>query len=254
MDYTALGIVKAYCNSAQLGEDVLTPGWTDYHIRIPYYTEDLTNKLKIGDNVLAFALGNGWAVGKIGWFGDKHYAGRPMMWCRISIVYQDGTSECFGSDKSFVVSFGKTLENDLLDGEVQDARLSEAYRTKMNNIKRRYEEIRGGAEYENSENIVPTRDDFASVYTVLRREFRSGTSILDMKTLLRLVNSYDIQPINYIKMKYVLRIMNELRICAVEEISDDIFKFEVFFNAAKTSIDKSSILKKLKSKCLDRVK
>lgn len=137
---------------------------------------------------------------------------------------------------------------------IQDARLSEAYFVKINDLKRRYEEIRGGAEYEYKENIIPTRDDFASVYTVLRREFRSGTNILDMKTLLRLVNIYDIQPINYIKMKYILRIMNELRICAVEEISPDIFKFEVFFNAAKTSIDKSSILKKLKSKCLDRVK
>jgi len=123
LDYSALGVVKAYCNSCALAEDVLTPGWTDYRIRIPYYTEDLTKYLVLGDNVLAFALGNGWAVGKIGWFGDKHYAGRPMMWCRLTITYQDGTAECFGSDKSFVVSFGKTLENDLLDGEIQDARL-----------------------------------------------------------------------------------------------------------------------------------
>ena len=35
LDYTALGIVKAYCNSKAFGEDMLTPGWTDYNVRIP---------------------------------------------------------------------------------------------------------------------------------------------------------------------------------------------------------------------------
>ena len=48
--------------------------------------------------------------------------------------------------------------------------------------------------------------------------------------------------------------MNELKICRVEEIEPDIYKFEVIFNAAKTSITKSSILKKLKSRCSDRAK
>ena len=78
--------------------------------------------------------------------------------------------------------------------------------------------------------------------------------MLDCRTLIKLVKSYDRPQINYIKLKYILRIMNELRICSIEEIGEDIFKFEVLFNAAKTSIDKSSILKKLKSKCTDRAR
>ena len=48
--------------------------------------------------------------------------------------------------------------------------------------------------------------------------------------------------------------MNELKICRIEELEPDLYRFEVFFNAAKTSIEKSSILKKLKSRCSDRVK
>ena len=35
-----------------------------------------------------------------------------------------------------------------------------------------------------------------------------------------------------------------------EEIDEDIFRFEIYFNAAKTSIDKSSILKKLKKQMI----
>jgi single-stranded-DNA-specific exonuclease len=137
---------------------------------------------------------------------------------------------------------------------IRDARLSESYRKNILDIKKRYEEIKDGAIYTPEECVIPDRDDFASVYTVLRREFRNGSNLIDDKTLLKLVNSYDRPRINYIKLKYILRIMNELKICRVEEIEPDLYRFEVFFNATKTSIDKSSILKKLRSRCSDRAK
>ena len=53
---------------------------------------------------------------------------------------------------------------------------------------------------------------------------------------------------------YIIRILNELKICRIENITDDIFNFEVFFSASKTNIEKSSILKKLKAQCQDRSK
>ena len=137
---------------------------------------------------------------------------------------------------------------------IRDARLSETYCKTVSDIKRRYDEISNGAIYTPEEQVVPDRDDFAAVYTVLRREYRSGNNLIDDKTLLKLVNSYDRPRINYIKLKYILRIMNELKICRVEEIETDIYRFEVIFNAAKTSITKSSILKKLRSRCSDRAK
>lgn len=123
LDYTALGIVKAYCNSKAFGEDMLTPGWTDYNVRIPYYTEDLTDKLKKGANTLTFALGHGWAAGKIAWFGDKNYTSKPMLWCRVLIEYEDGETKVFGSNDTFRMSTGLTVSNDLFDGEAQDGRL-----------------------------------------------------------------------------------------------------------------------------------
>ena len=137
---------------------------------------------------------------------------------------------------------------------IQDARISEMQSKMILDAKRRYEEINSGAEYSVDEDVIPSRDDFATVYTVLRREYRTGTNVLDEKTLIRLINQNDRPAINYIKLKYILRIMNELRICGVDEIDRDIYRFEVFFNASKTSIDKSSILKKLKSRCSDRAR
>lgn len=137
---------------------------------------------------------------------------------------------------------------------IQDARISEAQARMILDGKRRYEEINAGAEYSADEDVIPTREDFAAVYTVLRREYRTGSNVFDAKTLMRLVNFYDRPQINYVKLKYILRIMNELKICGVEEIDKDIYRFEIFFNASKTSIDKSSILKKLRSRCKSKVK
>ncbi len=120
---SALGVVKGYCNGEEIDCDLLTPGWTNYHKRIPFYNFDITPFLQIGKNVLAFTLGDGWAVGKIAWFGKKHYGNQPLLWCDVEIEYQDGTSEKIGSDDTFKVSFGQILSNDLFDGEMWDARI-----------------------------------------------------------------------------------------------------------------------------------
>ncbi len=138
---------------------------------------------------------------------------------------------------------------------VQDIRLADAFCARMKEQKERYTEISEGASYLVEEDILPVRDDFAAVYKLLRREFRSGTSVLDQKTLLKLLRgTAGAESINYIKLKYILRVMNELQICQIEEISEDLYRFSVLFQAAKTSIEKSSILKKLKSQCMDRIK
>jgi len=73
--------------------------------------------------------------------------------------------------------------------------------------------------------------------------------------LLKLINgASEGNEINYVKLKYILRILNELKICEIEELNEDIYRFSVLFHATKTSIDKSSILKKLRSQCSDRIR
>ncbi len=137
---------------------------------------------------------------------------------------------------------------------IQDAKLSESSRKVIVEGKEIYERVSAGEGYMAEDDFIPTRDDFAAVYTSIRHEFRSGVSIMDMRTILKIVNSSGMPAINYVKLKYILRIMNELRICGVEEIDEDIFRFEFFFNTAKTNIEKSSILKKLKSQCINRAR
>ena len=136
---------------------------------------------------------------------------------------------------------------------LQDARVAEVFTAALDAQKKRYAEINEGGTFDSSEDVLPSREDFACVYKVLRREYRYGTSVLDQKSILKLIHSGGAyQGINYIKLKYILRVFSELNICEIVELDNDIYQFHVVYNATKTNIEKSSILKKLRSQCADR--
>jgi single-stranded-DNA-specific exonuclease len=131
---------------------------------------------------------------------------------------------------------------------VHDMRVAECVRKRLLEQKQRYADIRAGKSFAEDENVVPDRDDFACIYTVLRKEFRAGNDTMSIGDMQRLANLSGSE-INYIKLKFILLILSELNICGVDEIDGDVYKFNVFFNAGKTSIERSSILKKLKGQC-----
>ena len=135
---------------------------------------------------------------------------------------------------------------------LQDMRLCEEYAARLKAQRERYDQIRAGGEFLAEEAILPVRDDFARVYTTLRKEFRIGVNVLDTKELLKLINTAEGAQINYVKVKFILKILNELNICEIEETDTDIYRFNVFFNAGKTNIEKSSILKRLRVQCTNR--
>ena len=135
---------------------------------------------------------------------------------------------------------------------VRDARPAKSVTDAAEHMRRRYEEIRNGASYTVAEDFLPTRDDCAVVYTYLRREYRNGQCSCETDFTLKVLNYEHNRNINYVKLKYIFEILNELKICDIIERRKDEYVYEVNFQANKTSIDKSSILKKLKSQCIDR--
>ena len=132
---------------------------------------------------------------------------------------------------------------------VQDVKASADYTVEYDRLVARYGEVRQGASFTEDEEIVPEREDFVQVYTVLRREFRCGRDAFSMRDLLALVNAGSARSIGYVRLKYVLEVFHELQICGVEEYETDRYRFDIYFNASRTNIEKSSILKKLKSQC-----
>ena len=130
---------------------------------------------------------------------------------------------------------------------VQDMRLSPSFEASFGRMRERYDEIRSGAEFTYDEDVIPTREDMAAVYTTLRREYGLKHTYFPIRRLLSILNGYSNVNIGYLKLQMIIRIMQELRFCDVSEPVEDCFVFDFYFNPTKTSIDKSSILKKLKT-------
>ena len=121
---TARGVYVPYVNGVRIGTDLLTPGWTDYHIRIRYQTYDLTSALRQGDNTLGAILGDGWYAGHMTWQNrTKIYGDHPELLAQLHIQFADGQQLLIATDGSWKASAaGPLTSQSFLDGDTQDTR------------------------------------------------------------------------------------------------------------------------------------
>lgn len=123
---SALGLYELYLNGQRVGDHVMAPGWTDYHIRAPYQTFDVTNLLTEGPNIIGAILGEGWYSGRIGHNqrrAGNHYGGRPALMLQLHVEYDNGETLCLTSDDQWQTRQGPICYSDFLAGEMYDARL-----------------------------------------------------------------------------------------------------------------------------------
>ncbi|MDP2883785.1 MAG: glycoside hydrolase family 78 protein [Ignavibacteria bacterium] len=121
---TARGMFIASVNGRRIGNDVLSPEWTDYRKRIQYITYDVTNRVKEGKNCLGVTIGDGWYRGYVG-FGKlpNNYGDQTSALVQLHLEFADGTEQIICSDTSWKGAFGPLSYSDLLMGERYDARL-----------------------------------------------------------------------------------------------------------------------------------
>lgn len=123
---TALGLYEAYVNGTRVGDDVMAPGWTDYHTRVEYQVHDVTDLIQPGDNVIGAILGEGWYCGRVGHNqrrAGNHYGGRPALLCQLHLQSADGSVRIISSDEHWQTRQGAICYSDFLMGEMSDARL-----------------------------------------------------------------------------------------------------------------------------------
>jgi len=120
---TALGAYRLFLNGVRVGNDALSPEWTDYHVRVQYQTYDVTELLRSGDNVLAVMLGHGWYTGYIGMYGYQKYGMDPSFLLQLNLEFADGTTRSVATDGEWKAAFGAIVGSDLQMGENWDARL-----------------------------------------------------------------------------------------------------------------------------------
>lgn len=124
---TARGLYELHLNGRVVGDEVLRPGWTDYHRRIQVQAYDVTPYLQEGVNCVGAILADGWYAGHLGFSSKQRgflYGNRSSLLAQLHLDLEDGRTVVIGSDPSWRSSFGDILYADLLMGQKIDHRRS----------------------------------------------------------------------------------------------------------------------------------
>jgi alpha-L-rhamnosidase len=119
---TSLGAAEPHMNGGKVGDDYLSPGWTDFNKRVYYRAYDVTSRLKPGANVIGAVLGDGWFRGHLSIIGQNIYGRKTRLLAQLHLFFADGSSQVIASDESWKGGFGPILEADIYAGETYDAR------------------------------------------------------------------------------------------------------------------------------------
>ena len=131
---------------------------------------------------------------------------------------------------------------------IRDIKQSASQRSLMLKEQERFEEVWNGARFETDEHILPSRDDFATVYRLIVDAVRSGVDTLSVRDIIfKLSVRRDIHTIGYIKLLVIIKVMQELNIMGIEEIGEEVYRFKVQYRAGKTELEKSNLLRRLRS-------
>jgi alpha-L-rhamnosidase len=120
---SALGLLDLSLNGKAVGDELFTPGWTDYAKRVHLHAWDVGKQLSQGRNAIGVSLGDGWYSGYVGFGNNRDHYGRNIRaLVQLDIEYADGTRETIATDPTWKAATGPTLEADFLMGESYDAR------------------------------------------------------------------------------------------------------------------------------------
>jgi len=124
-----LGFYELYINGRRVGNHLLDPATTDYDKRLLYVPYDVTDLLKQGRNVIGVILGNGWFceppesdVVMKRRMGHK-YGDSPRVIIQMNLTFGDENTSSIVTDRTWRISSGPIVKNDLYGGETYDARL-----------------------------------------------------------------------------------------------------------------------------------
>ncbi len=132
---------------------------------------------------------------------------------------------------------------------LRDTRYSEAFTEEAERQTARYREVMNGASFSPREGILPGREEFAAVYRVLRARTCESVSEMSEKQLLSIVKGASAGGINRIKLRVILDVLDEMKLCHIQYHEFDLIEFHVDLSAPKVDLESSPILCRLKSQC-----
>jgi hypothetical protein len=123
---SGLGHYEAAINGEDVGENFLSPGWTDYNKQCLYNTYDVTNHLKGGKNALGVIVGNGfYNINRERYRKLVIAYGYPKMICKLRIHFKDGSFSDIVSGTDWKCSPSPIEYSSIYGGEDYDANLEQ---------------------------------------------------------------------------------------------------------------------------------
>lgn len=115
---TGLGMYAADLNGKKIGQEILTPYYSNYRKEIQYQTFDVTGLLQ-EENRLEVRLADGWYKGKFdlgnqpNQFGDGFF-----LLAELHISHTDGSETIISTDESWHYQASDTEESGIYDGQI----------------------------------------------------------------------------------------------------------------------------------------
>ncbi len=176
------------------------------------------------------------------------------------ILKKDGkiaTAVCFGRSYS---------ENDLYEGDtadivfnletneylgqksaqltIRDIRPGRETLEKRSRGAEDYRSVKAGRKIGKKENVIPSREDFVNVYYAIQREMRQGNNTITVGLIER-----NQRGLGYTKIRFIIDILRETNVFRIvpDEEKDGVYKITANPIHEKINLEKSSILKRLRS-------
>ncbi len=117
----ARGVYTLYINGKRVS-DLFDPGYTSYEKHIDYQCYEVTGLLKMGKNVMAFGLADGWYTGKISALGiGQQFGTENAILGQLVMEDADGGRTVVATDEEMKWSKGALRYADLYIGEYYDS-------------------------------------------------------------------------------------------------------------------------------------
>ena len=131
---------------------------------------------------------------------------------------------------------------------IRDIKISMSSEKQYKYNRQKFEDIKAGATFSSDDGYFPEREDFVTVYKFLQNSLYAGVDTFTHKDLLtKLSNNSSSGEIGYVKLKFIILVFKEMNLLQIDEFEDEKYRFKLQYSTAKKNLNKSSILKKLRS-------
>ncbi|WP_314220444.1 family 78 glycoside hydrolase catalytic domain [Streptomyces zaehneri] len=120
---TAQGLYEVFLNGERVGDAELTPGFTQYDVRLQVQAYDVTALLREGENALGAVLSDGWFRGQVGVTrAHDQWGERVSFLAQLHLEHTDGTTSVVSTDRHWRWAPGPVVAADLIAGQFTDLR------------------------------------------------------------------------------------------------------------------------------------